>query len=84
MDSNLRKLKRENALAGNIDGSMELAKYHVKLKDLRMTMKEFISLHAEANDAQIIDTESEADFIVGLGYGDLDIYDFAEINSRWI
>lgn len=84
IDSNLHSLKGCNSLDGNSTAPMELAKYHLKMKDLKMTMKEFISLHVEANQALLVEEESEADFIVGLGRGDLDVYDFTEINSHWI
>lgn len=76
--------RQANNLNNNIASSTDMLRAYLKMKDTKVTMKELVCLHIDAvGAAQVFDKE-EADYVVGLGEGDLDVYDFVEINADWI
>ncbi|KAK6205193.1 uncharacterized protein RJT21DRAFT_111724 [Scheffersomyces amazonensis] len=51
----------------------------------KVSIAQLVDLHVKANDAEIVDDKSKANFIVSMtDDGDLDVYNVAEINSNWI
>ncbi|EGW29962.1 uncharacterized protein SPAPADRAFT_158212 [Spathaspora passalidarum NRRL Y-27907] len=68
----------------NINQIKETLKASLELPLLKVNMRELLDLHVEAGSATIVDDPKDANFVVGLGDGDLDLYDFATINSKWI
>ncbi|RLV95817.1 hypothetical protein JA1_000791 [Spathaspora sp. JA1] len=75
-----------NDLNHNINATKETLKAYLELPLIKVNMKELVELHVEAagGSATIVESREDANFIVGLGEGDLDVYDFATINSNWI
>lgn len=73
-----------NNLSNNIASSTDMLRAYLKMKHTKITMKELVELHIEAAGATQVFDKEDADFVVGLGEGDLDVYDFPEINAEWI
>lgn len=73
-----------NNLNNNIASSTDMLRAYLKMKDTKVTMKELVCLHIDAVGATQVFDKEEADYVVGLGEGDLDVYDFVEINADWI
>lgn len=73
-----------NNLNNNIASSTDMLRAYLKMKDTKVTMKELVCLHIDAVGATQVFDKKEADYVVGLGEGDLDVYDFVEINADWI
>ncbi|EGW35638.1 uncharacterized protein SPAPADRAFT_58847 [Spathaspora passalidarum NRRL Y-27907] len=73
-----------NDLNRNINQTKEILKACLDLPLIKVNMKELLELHVEAGSATIVENREDSNFVVGLGEGDLDLYDFATINSKWI
>ncbi|RLV91197.1 hypothetical protein JA1_004069 [Spathaspora sp. JA1] len=73
-----------NNVNNNLEKIKETLKACLELPLIKVNMKELMELHVIAAGATIVDTREDANFVVGLGEGDLDVYDFATINSKWI
>lgn len=73
-----------NNLNNNIASSTDMLRAYLKMKDTKITMKELVCLHIDAVGATQVFDKEEADYVVGLGEGNLDVYDFVEINADWI
>lgn len=74
-----------NNLENNHISSNEILKSFLTLEKSKLCIPKLVELHIEAEEGvNIVNSRDEADFVVGLGEGDLNIYDFTEINSRWI
>lgn len=76
--------RQANNLNNNIASSTDMLRAYLKMKDTKVTMKELVCLHIDAVGATQVFDKEEADYVVGLGEGDLDVYDFVEINADWI
>lgn len=76
--------RQANNLNNNIASSTDMLRAYLKMKDTKVTMKELVCLHIDAVGATQVFNKEEADYVVGLGEGDLDVYDFVEINADWI
>lgn len=79
--SNYRQV---NNLNNNIASSTDMLRAYLKMKDTKVTMKELVCLHIDAVGATQVFDKEDADYVVGLGEGNLDVYDFVEINADWI
>lgn len=79
--SNYRQV---NNLNNNIASSTDMLRAYLKMKDTKVTMKELVCLHIDAVGATQVFDKEDADYVVGLGKGNLDVYDFVEINADWI
>lgn len=79
--SNYRQV---NNLNNNISSSTDMLRAYLKMKDTKVTMKELVCLHIDAVGATQVFDKEDADYVVGLGEGNLDVYDFVEINADWI
>lgn len=73
-----------NNLHNNAANATQILKAYLNLNEIKVTMKELVELHAKSVGATLVYSKEEADFVVGLGEGDLDVYNFTEINSKWI
>ncbi|RLV92221.1 hypothetical protein JA1_003285 [Spathaspora sp. JA1] len=73
-----------NNVNNNLEKIKETLKACLELPLIKVNMKELMELHVEAAGGSVVETREDANFIVGLGEGDLDVYDFATINSKWI
>lgn len=73
-----------NNLHNNAVNATQILKAYLNLNEIKVTMKELVELHAKSVGATLVYSREEADFVVGLGEGDLDVYNFTEINSKWI
>lgn len=76
--------RQANNLNNNIASSTDMLRAYLKMKGTKVTMKELVCLHIDAVGATQVFDKEEADYVVGLGEGDLDVYDFVEINADWI
>lgn len=76
--------RQANNLNNNIASSTDMLRAYLKMKDTKVTMKELVCLHIDAVGATQVFDKEKADYVVGLGEGDLDVYDFVEINADWI
>ena len=76
--------RQANNLNNNIASSTDMLRAYLKMKDTKVTMKELVCLHIDAVGATQVFDKEEADYVVGLGEGDLDVYDFVEIYADWI
>lgn len=76
--------RQANNLNNNIASSTDMLRAYLKMKDTKVTMKELVCLHIDAVGATQVFDKEEADYVIGLGEGDLDVYDFVEINADWI
>lgn len=79
-----RAIKKANNLNNNIASSTEMLRAFLKMQDTKINMKELVCLHIDAVGATQVFEKEDADYVVGLGEGDLDVYDFVEINADWI
>lgn len=82
IDSKMKIDQRENAVDSYQKQSRCGLQAMLDLIDMKPTMYELLQFHMQ--DAKEVHSKSEADFHVGLGEGDLDLYDFSAINSKWI
>lgn len=73
-----------NSLVNNTARSVDVIRAFLKMEQGKVNINELISMHAKAVGAKIVSQRDEADFVVGLGEGDLDVYDFTTINATWI
>lgn len=73
-----------NSLVNNIASSVDVIRAFLKMEQSKVNINELISMHARAVGAKIVSQRDEADFVVGLGEGNLDVYDFTTINATWI
>jgi len=73
-----------NSLANNVATVSDMLEAYQKMADTKLTVRDLVKLHANAVGAEIVFERQSADFVVGLGEGDLDVYDFVEINKDWI
>lgn len=76
--------RQANNLNNNIASSTDMLRAYLKMKDTKVTMKELVCLHIDAVGATQVFDKEDADYVVGLGEGNLDVYDFVEINADWI
>lgn len=64
---------------------LPVLKAFLSMDKTKVNIPELVDLHARAGkEVNIVPTREEADFIVGLGEGDLNVFNFTEINSKWI
>lgn len=73
-----------NNLNNNVAQLSDMLKAYLKMSETKLTLRDLVELHAHAVGAKIVFNKEQADFVVGLGEGDLDVYDFVEINTNWI
>lgn len=73
-----------NSLVNNTASSVDIIRAFLKMEQSKVNINELISMHARAAGAKIVSQRDEADFVVGLGEGDLDVFDFTTINATWI
>lgn len=83
VDLNLNIPRGLNTVFGNMVNDLDILKAYTGYFEKKVTMKELVELHATAVGAELVE-ELEADFVVGLGRGDLDVFDFATILKDWI
>lgn len=74
----------KNDVASNFKQVMETLRLFISLHNSKVSVAELVKIHAAAGMAIFVDNIEEADFTVGLGEGELDVYDFTKINSKWI
>lgn len=85
LDTNLPGLaNKHNTLYTNVASSIEMFRAYLDMCECKVTIRELVQLHQESVGATMVDDPNDADFVVGFGHGDLDVYDFAKINSEWI
>ncbi|CAH2350784.1 hypothetical protein CLIB1423_02S05072 [[Candida] railenensis] len=64
---------------------MKFLQAFILLRKKKVSVPELVKLHMASNEGITLSSIKEEDsFVVGLGAGDLDVIDFAEINSKWI
>ncbi|KAK6461399.1 hypothetical protein DFJ63DRAFT_314029 [Scheffersomyces coipomensis] len=75
-----------NNLIDNLDTMLPAMREYSLMHKYKVSMGQLIRLHLEGSEgAQLVDKREDADYIVSLeDDGDLNLYDFAEINSNWI
>lgn len=83
VDSDMHIEALPNSVTNNMAASLDILKAYTGYTAKRVTMGELVELHAGAVGADLVE-ELEADFVVGLGTGDLDVYDFATILRDWV
>lgn len=84
IDTMIKHGKAANSLVNNTASSVDIIRAFLKMEQSKTNINELVSMHARAVDANIVSKRDEADFTVGLGEGDLDVYDFTTINADWI
>ena len=73
-----------NDIVSNSEKVKETLRSFISLHNSKVSVGELVKIHSAAGMATFVDNAEEADFTVGLGEGELDVYDFTEINSKWI
>lgn len=64
---------------------MKFLQAFILLRKKKVSVSELVKLHMASKEGiSLSSTKDEDSFVVGLGAGDLDVIDFAEINSKWI
>lgn len=82
IDSKIKTDSRANSLHAYSEETRNDFQAMMNLIDVKPTVYELLQFHMK--EAKEVHSKNEADFVVGLGTGDLDLYNFSEINSKWM
>ncbi|ANB12815.1 hypothetical protein AWJ20_1087 [Sugiyamaella lignohabitans] len=74
-----------NSVSHNVQAVSKVVQSCLEMYKTKVTIPQLIKLHADASNAVITTNRLHANFTVGFGPEfDLDVNDFADINSRWV